>query len=75
MGAKIPLNGTSKVNRHTDVRTNRLIESIGPKGRCFENVLVVTKVSTVYPSMLKNFTLVMDIHMAGSNAVFQTLQI
>ena len=41
MGAKRPLNGTSKVNRRTDGRTdgrtNRLIESIGPKGRCFEN--------------------------------------
>ena len=38
-------------------------------------VLVVTKVSMVCQSMLKNFTLVIDIHMAGSNAVFQTLQI
>ena len=46
VGAKRPLNGTSKVNRRTDRRTNRqtdgrtnrLIESIGPKGRCFENI-------------------------------------
>ena len=41
MGAKRRLNGTSKVNRRThtqtDTRTNRLIESIGPEGRCFEN--------------------------------------
>ena len=49
VGAKRRLNGTSKVNRqtntqtdkhtdrHTDRRTNRLIESIGPEGRCFEN--------------------------------------
>ena len=47
VGAKRPLNGTSKVNRRTDGqtdgrtdrRTNRLIESIGPEGRCFENYL------------------------------------
>ena len=40
VGAKSRLNGTSKVNtqtnRRTDRRTNRLIESIGPEGRCFE---------------------------------------
>ena len=48
-GAKRPLNGTSKVNRRTNTRTDRqtdrrtdgrtfrLIESIGPEGRCFEN--------------------------------------
>ena len=40
MGAKRPLNGTSKVNTQTDRQTHgrtfRLIESIGPKGRCFE---------------------------------------
>ena len=42
--AKRPLNGTSKVNRQTDRQTDtrthrrafRLIESIGPEGRCFE---------------------------------------
>ena len=43
-GAKRPLNGTSKVNRrtdrHTDGRTFRLIESIGPEGRCFENKFI-----------------------------------
>ena len=47
VGAKRRLNGTSKVNRHTnkqtygqtDRRTFRLIESIGPEGRCFENFL------------------------------------
>ena len=41
------LNGTSKVNtqmdkqtdRRTDRRTFRLIESIGPEGRCFENLI------------------------------------
>ena len=44
MGAKRRLNGTSKVNRHTDTQTdthtwtNRPIESIGPEGRCFENM-------------------------------------
>ena len=41
VGAKIPLNGTSKVNRQTDKQTHRrsfrLLESIGPEGRCFEN--------------------------------------
>ena len=45
VGAKRPLNGTSKVNRQTDRQTNRqthrrtfrLIESIGPESRCFEN--------------------------------------
>ena len=44
VGAKRPLNGTSKVNRqthrrsdkHTDRWTFWLIESIGPEGRCFE---------------------------------------
>ena len=41
VGAKRRLNGTSKVNRRTDGRTDRrtfrLIESIGTEGRCFEN--------------------------------------
>ena len=41
MGAKRRLNGTSKVNTHTDGHTDRrtfqLIESIGPEGRCLEN--------------------------------------
>ena len=44
-GAKRRLNGTSKVNRRTNRRTDgpthrrtfQLIESIGPEGRCFEN--------------------------------------
>ena len=43
VGAKRPLNGTLKVNRQTnrqtDIWTFRLIESIGPKGRCFENLI------------------------------------
>ena len=41
VGAKRPLNSTSKVNgqtdTHTDRRTFQLIESIGPEGQCFEN--------------------------------------
>ena len=45
VGAKRPLNSTSKVNgqrnkktdRQTHIWTFRLIESIGPEGRCFEN--------------------------------------
>ena len=41
MGAKRPLNGTSKVNtqthKHTNIWTFQHIESIGPEGRCFEN--------------------------------------
>ena len=45
VGAKRPLNGTSKVDRQTNRQTDgqthrrtfRLIESIGPEGRCFEN--------------------------------------
>ena len=41
MGAKRRLIGTSKVNTHTTKQTNiwtfRLIESIGPEGRCLEN--------------------------------------
>ena len=53
MGAKRPLNGTSKVNTQTDRQTNRktdrqtniwtfrLIESIGPEGRCFENWVII----------------------------------
>ena len=47
-GGKRPLNGTSKVNRQTDRQTDkptniwtfRLIESIGPEGRCFENFII-----------------------------------
>ena len=42
MGANRRLNGTSKseqTNTHTQGRTDRLIESIGPEGRCFENDL------------------------------------
>ena len=34
VGAKRRLNGTSKVNRRTDTQT----DSIGPEGRCFENM-------------------------------------
>ena len=40
VGAKRGLNGTSKseqIHRHTDIWTNRLKESIGPEGQCFEN--------------------------------------
>ena len=41
VGAKRRLNGTSRVNTWTDRQTHRqtfrLIESIGPEGRCFEN--------------------------------------
>ena len=41
VGAKRPLNGTLKVNGQTHAQTNRrtfrLIESIGPEGRFFEN--------------------------------------
>ena len=44
VGAKRRLNGTSKseqthrlTHRHTHIWKNRLIESIGPEGRCFEN--------------------------------------
>ena len=48
MGAKIPLNSTSKVNTHTDKQTDiwtfRLIESIGPEGRCFENLITRNRV-------------------------------
>ena len=44
VGAKRPLHGTSKVNKQTykqthrqkNIWTFRLIESIGPEGRCFE---------------------------------------
>ena len=49
VGEKRPLNDTSKVNaqthrrtdKHTDGRTFRLIESIGPEGRCFENIPMI----------------------------------
>ena len=40
VGAKRRLNGTSKsehTDRQTHIWTNRLIESTGPEGRCFEN--------------------------------------
>ena len=44
VGAKKRLNGTSKVNTQTDGQTDRrtfrLIESIGPEGRCFENLII-----------------------------------
>ena len=47
VGAKRPLNGTSKVNRQTDRQTDkqtniwtfRLLESTGPEGWCFEKNL------------------------------------
>ena len=42
MGAKRRLNGTSKseqTHRQTDIWTFRLIESIGPEGQCFENLI------------------------------------
>ena len=46
VGAKRLLNGISKVNTWTDRRTNRrtfrLIESIGPEGRCFESPIYKT---------------------------------
>ena len=59
VGAKRPLNGTSKVNRQTDRQTDRrtdrrtfqLIESIGPEGRCFENLesaLMICKVAHIF---------------------------
>ena len=37
VGAKRPLNSTSKVNTQTHRRKFWLIKSIGPEGRCFEN--------------------------------------
>ena len=42
VGAKIHLNGTSEskqTDKHTHGWTNRLIESIGPEGRCFKKCL------------------------------------
>ena len=56
VGAKRTLSGTSKVNRqthrwtdkHTDRRTFRLIESIGPEGRCFENLHVLNMCNLIY---------------------------
>ena len=54
VGAKRRLNGTSKVNRQTDGQTDgrtlRLIESIGPEGRCFENFIYVKQRLLVKPS-------------------------
>ena len=45
VGAKRRLNGTSKVNTWTDRQTDKrpfwLIESIGPEGRCFENICFI----------------------------------
>ena len=39
MGAKRRLNSASKVNRHTDRRTDgQTNPHIGPEGRCFENI-------------------------------------
>ena len=53
LGAKRPLNGTSKVNTHTDRQTDkrtdrrtfRLTESIGPEGQCFEKIMVIVILS------------------------------
>ena len=43
VGAKRHLNGTLKVDSHSDTqthrRTNQLLENIGPGGRCFESGL------------------------------------
>ena len=41
VGSKRPLNRylkSEQTNGQTDRRTNRLIESIGPEGQCFENL-------------------------------------
>ena len=52
VGAKRPLNGTSKVNRQTHTRTHtrtfQLIESIGPEGRCFEKWEWKSLVTIIY---------------------------
>ena len=53
VGAKRPLNGTSKseqTDRHTNTRTNRLIESIGPNGRCFEKKKKIVIPDTGHPT-------------------------
>ena len=39
---------SEQTDTRTDERTNRLIESIGPEGRCFENVLLNMQVNLVY---------------------------
>ena len=64
VGAKRRLNGTSKKNTHmdgqTDRRTFRLIESIGPDGRCFENCPFQAKayfIANKQVSYLKNKTI------------------
>ena len=42
------------MNRHTDGQTNQLIESIGPKGRCFENNQCVRCYWKINEGMLKH---------------------
>ena len=71
VGAKRPFNDTSKVNRHTDGqtdghtdrRTNRLIESIGPEGRCFEKKF--------YPGVVTLKSLCKISHFFGYSWVFR----
>ena len=67
MGANRPLNGTSKVNRHTDGQTDtrtdghtdrrtfQLIESIGPEGRCFENTDIQKENFRISEKQVKQF--------------------
>ena len=56
--AKRPLNGTSKVNRQTDGRTDRrtfrLIESIGQEGQCFEKQCTTEQYSGVQCNTVQN---------------------
>ena len=67
MGKKKRLNGTSKVNRHTDTQidrqthiwTNQRIESIGPEGRCFENIVIVKVFKFVVSNISCNFDMMM----------------
>ena len=39
---------SEQTDTRTDERTNRLIESISPEGRCFENMLLNMQVNLVY---------------------------
>ena len=62
VGAKRPLNGTSKVNIQTHTQTHRrtfwLIKSIGPEGRCFKiNGSLQDMFSTNPTSLLTYFSL------------------
>ena len=64
-------------DRPTDRRTNRLIESIGPEGRCFEtNVKFVAFNVALLNTMVSQFLVELPRTLKGQNGIefdFQTI--